>query len=157
MHFQNFFYISKIFLNFQKILWPFKKPTYTTPPKLFSNVDFRKSKYMTFRSQNVSPEVDIRKSKCSPEVDFRKSKYITRSWLSKIKMYHRKSTSGSQNVHRKSTSGSQNISLEVDLLKSKCITFRKKSKCSPEVKMYHRKSTFRNQKTNSILNIFNSF
>jgi len=66
---------------------------------------------MTSGSQNISPEVDFRKSKIitgnqklSPEVDFRKSKNITGSRLSEVKKHHRKSTSESQKTLRKSTS-----------------------------------------------------
>jgi len=55
---------------------------------------------MTSGSQNISPEVD-----------FRKSKIITGSRLSEVK-----------NHHRKSTSGSQKSSPEVDFRKSKNIT-----------------------------------
>jgi len=58
----------------------------------------------TSESQNIQlPEIKIyhRKStsesqNISPEVDFRKSKYITGSRLPKVKIYHRKSTSETQ-------------------------------------------------------------
>jgi len=53
----------------------------------------------TSESQNISPEVDFRKSKC-----------ITGSQLPEVKNYHRKSTSGSPKIF-----------LEVDFSKSKNI------------------------------------
>ncbi|QCD87347.1 protein disulfide-isomerase A1 [Vigna unguiculata] len=119
-----------------------RKLTDITPSKIISDVDFRKSKYMTFGNQNISLEVNFRKHHVegypsirvfregSDEthrhhtsqnyVDFRKLKYIR-----EVKIYH-----------RKSTSESQNISSEVDFRKSKCITRSR----LPEIKMYHRKS-----------------
>jgi len=88
-----------------------KKRMDITPPKIFPDVDFRKSKYMTSGSQKSSSKVDFRKSKIitgsqksSPEVNFRKSKIITGSRLPEIKNHHRKSTPGSQKTLRKSTS-----------------------------------------------------
>jgi len=69
LHLQNFFYTSKLSLNFPKTLWPAD----TTPPKLCR-----------------LPEIKI--------YDFRKSKYITESRFSEVKIYHWKSTSKSQNI-----------------------------------------------------------
>ena len=90
------------FLNSQKTLWPFKKTRKHHTPKIMS----------TYGSQNIwLSEVKIYHQKSifgrqniSLEVDFRKSKYITRSRLPKIKNHHRKSTSGSQKTLWKSTS-----------------------------------------------------
>jgi len=76
LYLQNFFYTSKLFLNFQKILWPIKKIRRHHTLKIMS----------TSGSQNIwLPEVKI--------YNFRKSKYITGSRFSEIK-----NTSESQNV-----------------------------------------------------------
>jgi len=102
-----FFCTSKFFLNFQKVLRPFKKPTDITLPKLLLDIDFQKSNYMISGSQNISPKVNFQKSKYItrsrlPKVNFRKSKYITGSQLPEIKI-----------------TGSQKILPEVDFRKSK--------------------------------------
>jgi len=115
-----FFCTSKISLNSQKILWPFKEIHGHHTPKIYSEYrlpkikiyDFRKSKYIT---RSRLPEVKLYRWKStsesqniSLEFDFQKSKYITRSRLPEVKMYH-----------QKSTSGSQKLLSEVDLRKSK--------------------------------------
>jgi len=79
---------------------------------------------MTSGSQNISSEVD-----------FRKSKIITGSRLPEVK-----------NHHRKSTSGSQKSSPEVDFRKSKIITGSR----LPEVKKHHRKLTSGSQKITEV-------
>jgi len=118
---KNFFCTSKIFLNFENTFWPFKETHGHHIPKILPDVDFRKSKYTTSGSQNISPEID-----------FQKSKYITGSRLPKVKIYH-----------RKLTYESQNISPEVDFRNSKIITRSQ----IPEIKNHHRKSTSESQKT----------
>jgi len=135
LYLQNFFYTSKIFLNSQKILWPFKETRGHHTPKIMStsgsqNIWLPKVKIyhwkLTFESPNISPEVDFWKSKC-----------ITGSWLPKVKMYHRKLTSRSQKVSPK-----------VNFRKSKYIT---RSRLS-EVKIYHGKWTFGSQNVSTEVN-----
>ena len=107
-----FFCSSKISSNSQNTLWPFKEThKHHTPKNTFGcrlpevKIYHRKS---TSRSQNISPEVDFRKSKyitgsrppevknnyrkltsenkkTLPKVDFRKSKNITESRLPELK------------------------------------------------------------------------
>jgi len=143
LHLQNFFYTSKISLNSQKTLWSFKETRRHHTPRIMS----------TFRSQNIwLPEVKIyhrksnfRSQNISSEVNFRKSKCITGSRLSEVKNYHQKSTPENQKIFP-----------EVDFRKSKNI-FRKltsisESKNIPgsqllKIKKYSRKSTSESQKT----------
>ena len=79
LHLQAFFCTSKIFLNSQNILWLFKEIHGHHTPKNTSesqNIWLSEVKIYhqksTFRSQNISPEVDFQKSKNFTEVDFRK-------------------------------------------------------------------------------------
>jgi len=60
---KHFFCTSKIFLNFQNTLWPFKETDGHHIPK---------NTYMIYESQKSLSEVDFRKSKNITEVDFRK-------------------------------------------------------------------------------------
>jgi len=53
--------------------------------KLFLDVNFQKSKYMISENQNISLEVDFRKSKC----------------ITENQKYYRKTTSENQNVSPK--------------------------------------------------------
>jgi len=80
LHLQNFFYTSKLFLNSQKTLWPFKKIHRYHTSKIMS----------TFESQNIwLPKVKIY---------HRKSIFESQKWLPEVKMYHRKSTSRIQKI-----------------------------------------------------------
>jgi len=102
----------------------------------------------TFGSQNILSEVD-----------FRKSKYITESQPPEVKIYYRKSTFGSQNTlsndlrNSKIITGSRIPKVKNMLSES---TVKKKITRSqlPKVIIYYRKLTHGSQKINSILNIF---
>ena len=91
LYLQNFFYTSKLFLNSQKILWPFNKTCRHHTPKIMS----------TSGNQNISWKSISKSQNISPEVDFQKSKCITGSQLPKVKNHHRKSTSESQIIFPK--------------------------------------------------------
>jgi len=77
----NIFKILKILFDYISKITNITIPKYITGSRLSEvKIYYRKS---TFRSKNILPDVD-----------FRKSKYITRSRLRKLKIYYRKSTSG---------------------------------------------------------------
>ena len=84
LYLQNFFYTSKLSLNFQKSLWPFKETRRHHTPKI-----------MSFGNQNIwLPELKIYQRKSTSG-----SQNVSPN--SKVKDYHWKSTSESKKIFPK--------------------------------------------------------